>query len=548
MSRVPSFSFLVRLGAVFFIVCLCLSPIAALFAQIESVAFFATIAKKPFRLALITTLLTASAGAVVSVGLGLGFARYFALFEFRFKRVKRLLLLIPYLVPNFVLATAYVLAWNPGTGLLNEFAPFPFGLYGRWGMTVLFSVSHMPIAFLMLEDKIRRLDVALREAARLSGASTFQIVSRIEMPLLLPTLLSSFALSFSLNIAAFAIPAWIGVPERAYTLSYKIYQSIQLGGLDGFPQAATYGLVLFAICLPALWLLSLGRREGKKYESVSGKASRTGRETASARSSWIFLVTFWSYQIFCWILPLGLLLASTFVPPGCLQDEGFQCLSKFSFGTYQYVLFQLPETPSAFRGSFVYGSLSALLISIICVLFLVAVQRFRRLSFLGESSMILAAASPGGVIALGLIMIYSGKFELNLYNTVWIAVIAFVIKHLNLAFQPLRTGLESLSQSLIEAGQLSGASRFRVWTRIVLPLLKPEIVGGFFIVLIPILGELTMSVFLTSPNFHSIGTLLFDLQDYADQKSAAALSILLVVSILSLNEVAFRATKGRLGY
>jgi iron(III) transport system permease protein len=539
-------------GAAVALAVFCLSPILALFAQIDRNTFFATLVKAPFAAALITTLVTAGAGALISVSIALGFSRFFAIYDFRFKRLSRLILLIPYLIPNFVLATAYVLAWNPGTGLLNTWLPFPFGLYGRWGMTVLFAVSHMPIAFLMLEDKVRRLDVSLREAARLSGASTFQIITKIETPLLIPTLLSSFALCFSLNIAAFAIPAWIGVPERAYTLSYKVYQSIQLGGLDGFPQAASYGVVLFALCLPALVLLSFGRRQSKKYESIGGKASRTGHEVPSLRAWWMLQGLFWSYQIFFWIWPLSLLFASTFVAPGCLQDAGWKCFQQHSFSTalssYDYVLFRLPETRAAFQGSFFYGSLSAVLISILSMVFLLAVSRFKKWALIGEFAMILAASTPGAVIALGLIMIYSGRMGLNLYNTAWIVVLAFIIKHLNLAFQPLRTGLEGLSQSLVEAAQLSGASASQVWLRIILPILRPEIVGGFFIVLIPILGELTMSVFLTSPNFHSIGTLLFDLQDYADQKSAAALSVLLVAAILILNEAAYRSTKGRLGY
>ena len=57
-----------------------------------------------------------------------------------------------------------------------------------------------------------------------------------------------------------------------------------------------------------------------------------------------------------------------------------------------------------------------------------------------------------------------------------------------------------------------------------------------------------MSIFLTSPSFRSIGTVLFDLQDYADQSSAAALSILLVLMILALNETARILSKGKLGY
>ena len=112
----------------------------------------------------------------------------------------------------------------------------------------------------------------------------------------------------------------------------------------------------------------------------------------------------------------------------------------------------------------------------------------------------------------------------------------------------MKNGLSNISKSLFEAAELSGANRFQVWSKILVPMLKPEITGGFFLVLIPIIGELTMSVFLVSPKFRSIGTVLFDLQDYADQSSAAALSVLLIILILMVNELTRLISRGKLGY
>jgi ABC-type Fe3+ transport system permease subunit len=72
--------------------------------------------------------------------------------------------------------------------------------------------------------------------------------------------------------------------------------------------------------------------------------------------------------------------------------------------------------------------------------------------------------------------------------------------------------------------------------------------GGFFLCLVPLLGELTMSVFLSSPSFRSFGTVLFDLQDYADQGSAGSLAFVLIALILTLNGMSRVLSRGRLGY
>ncbi len=494
------------------------------------------------------TAITGLLGSFFAVSLGTYFARRFALFQWRLKRTQRLLLLLPYLIPNFVLAIAYVLTWNPTTGLLNAWLPLPFSLYGMSGMILLFGIVHLPVAFLMLENKFERLDSSLREAAVLSGANTFELIWKIELPLLKPTLLSAFGLCFALNISAFAIPAWIGAPEKVYPLTYKIYQSVSLGGATGLSQAAWISLVLFFLAVPSLILNALTQRNEKRYITLSGKSSRKNELELSGSSFIFFQIIFVMSQAVFWVIPLTTLFVSTLVKPGCLQQAGLSCLRDASLHSYSYVLFELSETRDALKGSLLYGGASALLILVLCVLTLILFSKSPRLLRTVEWIFGIPVVTPGAIIAIGLIVLFSGSSWLNLYNTPWIVVLAYILKHFNLAFQSIRTGYMNLSQSLIEAARISGASTLKIWIKIILPILKSDCLGSFFLVLIPILGELTMSVFLTSPSFRSIGTVLFDLQDYSDQASAGALSILLILMILTLNQTARALSRGKLGY
>ncbi len=497
---------------------------------------------------LLDSLITSSLGSFLAVLIGFLFARIFALKEWPLKRIQKLLLLIPYLVPNFVLAIAFVLTWNPTSGLLNFWITFPFGLYGRIGIIVLFAIVHMPVPFLMLESKIQRLDPALREAASLSGASFIQILKKIELPLIFPTLLSSFCLCFVLNISAFAIPAWLGAPEKVYPLTTKIYQVIQMGGSDAISQACFLSALLLALALPPYLIQFLFQKNENRYITLASKGSRPEHSKLSLTHAAVFQFFFWISQFFFWIAPLSCLFLSTLVKPGCLQRLGFSCFNDISLSSYHYILFELAETKSALRGSLIYGSLSAVLILFVSILTLFIFSKNKKYLKIADGLFTLPIATPGCVLAIGLIVLFSGNYGPNLYNTPWIVVVAYVLKHLNLAFQPLRTGLMNLSPSLAEAGRVSGSSQIQVWFKIILPILKPEVLGSFFLVLIPILGELSMSIFLASTSFQSIGTVLFDLQDYADQSSAAALAVLLVILVLLLNQLARWLSKGKMGY
>lgn len=524
------------------------APVAMLLAQVDAARLSEVLQAANFPKVVAVTLGTGGASALFAVFFGFAAARQFAFFDWRFKRLWRLSALLPYLVPNFVLASSYVIAWNPASGLLNRWAPLPFDLYGVKGMTLAFAVAHAPVAFLMLEDKLARLDPALREAARLAGASSLKIALAIELPLIVPTLASAFCLAFALAISAFAIPAWIGAPDHAYPLAYKIYQAIQLGGVDGIPDAGANSVVLVAALAPVLLAMNFANRQERRRVLTTGKAGRAGVRRPEGWLFRAFLAGYAAYFLFFFALPVGALALSTLTAPGCLQSSGLQCLGGASLRSYHYVLFELAETRLAFQGSLVYGSISAAVIMFIAVVTLMLLHRAPRLIRTVETTMTLLMATPGAIIALGLIVACSGRFGINFYNTPWIVVLAMVLKHQNLAFQPLATGFKNLGPALTEAARLAGASPRSVWTRIILPILRPECLGAFFLVLVPVLGELTMSIFLSSPSYRSLGTVLFDLQDYADQASAGALAVILVVLVLAANETARLISRGKVGY
>jgi iron(III) transport system permease protein len=144
-----------------------------------------------------------------------------------------------------------------------------------------------------------------------------------------------------------------------------------------------------------------------------------------------------------------------------------------------------------------------------------------------ESSLNILSVSAGAVIAIGLMVVGSGKLDFVLVNTVWILALAFVVKHLMLCYRPLVSLLSSVSESEIEAAVLAGVSTRQLPRKFFIPRLRAGLVSIFIFVFIPILGELSMSVFLVGPNVKTLGSVLFELHDYADQTSAMVLSLCL---------------------
>jgi iron(III) transport system permease protein len=89
--------------------------------------------------------------------------------------------------------------------------------------------------------------------------------------------------------------------------------------------------------------------------------------------------------------------------------------------------------------------------------------------------------------------------------------------------------------SLEEAARISGASTRELLLTIWFPLLRRTFAAAWLLMALPMLTELTMSVLLTGPGAATLGTVLFQLQEYADQPSAAALAWMLLTVALAVS-------------
>jgi iron(III) transport system permease protein len=99
--------------------------------------------------------------------------------------------------------------------------------------------------------------------------------------------------------------------------------------------------------------------------------------------------------------------------------------------------------------------------------------------------------------------------------------------------------------SLEEAALSSGASWIRTCKDIIMPLVAPSIVAGWFLIFMPSFYELTMSNLLYGADTKSLGVLLYELQTYADTQNASVLSVIILLIVLIGNIILNKVTKGK---
>jgi iron(III) transport system permease protein len=148
-------------------------------------------------------------------------------------------------------------------------------------------------------------------------------------------------------------------------------------------------------------------------------------------------------------------------------------------------------------------------------------------------------AIPGIVIGVSMILAWSVG-PIVLYGTIWIMLMAYVMRYLPSSLRSSNATLQQIDNSLEEAARTSGASWLDAFKDIVLPLLRPGMLAGWILVFMPAFRELTISVLLWSIGTETVGVATFELQDAGYKEIAAALACIVMAVALVGDSIIWR--------
>ena len=435
----------------------------------------------------------------------------------------------PYSLPAYLLALAWMVLGNPSVGLLKDFLP-EGGITSLWGIVFVETSVAFVFPFLELCAGFRRLDPALEEAARLSGAGVISVIRRVSLPLLLPALLSGMGLSFLYAISSFGVPALLGMPARKLVLTTLIYSQFRLGGPEGLQKGLWISLLLLAFSALVLGLLNFHQR--RTLKRLGKTAIATGRV---ARESQVRLGRF---RYAASLIP-GAWVALTLVLPwfalglsALAQGPGQYQASGWSLTHLQSLLDHPLLLESAMNSVALAVGISLLVTASSFFMAFKEVRRSCKIARGISEVLLLPFGTPGS--ALALLWLVAMAFVLPGTSVPLVALfVTCALKYFAVGIRAYRTAYRQVDPVLEEAARLSGAGTGALLTRIWSPLLKSTTASVLFLVAMPVLTELTMSLLLTGPGASTLGTLLFQLQEYANPSAAAALAwVLLSLAIL----------------
>jgi len=111
-------------------------------------------------------------------------------------------------------------------------------------------------------------------------------------------------------------------------------------------------------------------------------------------------------------------------------------------------------------------------------------------------------------------------------------VLAFTTRFLPIAYANSSAALRSLHPEMEEAVRILGGTRLTAIRRVVAPLLKRSLLGGWLLIFILATRELSAAIFLVGPQSRTISVLLYDLSEEGNFEVLSALGgILLIITL-----------------
>lgn len=442
--------------------------------------------------------------AMLAVLIGAPLGLLFARASFPFKRMLRIALVTPLVVPPYILALAWIYIGGPAGIVARLFGCDPLSewTYSLAGAIVVLGVGFYPLAMLATEAAARRVDGRLEEAALLVAPRSL-VLRQITLPLVAPSVMASALIAFVLAISEFGVPGLL----RVNVFTTEVFTAFS--ALYDFGAATALAIPLLAAAVIAG--IAAQFVIGEKL-LVTRRGARAGLRLPSEYKTIVVLIALLAITV-CVLLPLVALAREA----GQLQRIAETAASSWTAINNSLWLTAAGATISTILGALLgYGRARAR----------------TRLRGMADLAMIVIFAVPSTVVGVGLIGMWN-RPGFGIYGSQAIVVIAYLARFVPVAALILAASVRQVPVSFEEAAELSGAGWLRIFTRIVAPQIKTGIAAAWVATFIFAFGELGATALVAPPGESTLPFRIYTLIANTPSSEVAAMALMQVCVTLA---------------
>ncbi|MCX5465671.1 MULTISPECIES: ABC transporter permease [Alcaligenes] len=474
-----------------------------------------------YRESLFNTLWLGGAVTLLSLVLGAGLALAAARFSFPLAACLGVLPLLTLVIPDVVVAAAWIVVLGKQGVLNSVLAPFGFelpSLYSWWGLVFVMTLNNYVYAYVAVLVGLKSMDRNLEEAGLSLGSSLGRTLRTVTFPLMVPALCGAAVLVFMHVIGDFGVPAILGA--RTPVLAVKTYNEF-VSEMGGNPQMQTTMASLLVFLGLALLLIQKWVVARRTYQMESGRPPERVPLQAWQAGVCAALVTI---LIVLSVLPVMVVIVTAFTPSigPVLKYGGF---------TLSHMQQALVQAPGPLYNSLLLGAAATSAGAVFSILaaYLI-VKRPSGLSASLDVLVMLPLTIAGTVLGIALINVFNSGW-LVLTGSWSIMALAYFLRRVPTSVRAAMGPLHNLRNSIEEASISLGVAPMPTFARVVLPVVWPAVIAATVLMWITTLSELSATVVLYFGGMSTLPIEVFQLVDSGRLAQASAYSLVLLMAI-----------------
>ncbi len=474
--------------------------------------------------------------AILAVLFGLPGAWILSRFDFPGKRIFRILSYLPFILPSILVVLGMILFFG-NNGFVNQFLQWTFALeeppfqflYSLKGILIAHVFYNFPIATKTIGDQWERLSTKYSQAALLLGANLWKVFIRVHLPLLLPSIFSSFVLIFLLCMNSFAIILVLGSGVRFTNMEVLIYQLARVE-LDIQGAACVAFLQLF-LSMGFLFSLFRGVDKTIAQEIIAKKPLfaeiKKGSGSALLSLVWLTLVVIFAF---------GPLLS--IVADSLRKFENNQWVFTLQWYAKLFTSGEGNTFLNSLWNSFKIGLSSALLSSFLGLGMAVMIHQTKGWR---RKSWEVVALFPIGLSTVIFGVAWYTFFQGKVLDILGLTVILITI-HAVLTFpywiRVVLPSLDSVPPQWLMASQSLGKTPTQYFFQILIPWLRRALLIGFFFSFSLSLGELNSTMMVADETLRTLPLEIYRaIAGYRFSYASAVGVVLLLVTVITFSVV-----------
>lgn len=493
--------------------------------QITLENFAKFFAKNYYVQTIINSFKVSISATILTLIIGIPLAYFFNMYKIRFAGFLQIIIILCSMSAPFIGAYSWILLLGRNgiiTNFIRKLTGFQMpSIYGFGGIMLVLCLQLFPLVFLYVSGALKNIDNTLLEASENLGISGVKRFFTVVIPLCAPTIIAATLMVFMRAFADFGTPLFIG--EGYKTFPVEIYNSF-MGETGGDKHFAAAVAVIAIIITTVVFLM-------QSYINSKFKFTMNALhpiEPQKAKGIVNVLIHFFCYGIVFIAYAPQLYVIYTSV----LKTKGKRFVNGYSLESYKDAFSKMGN---AIPNTFIIGGLALIIIVVLSILVAyIVVRRENTISRIIDTLSMIPYVIPGAVVGIALVMGFNKK-PIALVGTMFIMVIALVIRRVSYTVRSSVATLQQIPMSIEEAAISLGAGKLKAFFVVTMPMMANGIIAGALLSWITIITELATGIILY--NYKTV-TLTIQIYTYVSRGSygvAAAMSaVLTAMTTISL--------------